>query len=94
LHAPNDWKVVMKKTAQLMRGLGEGKGLKQENFETLQIPVTIARGSADKMVSELESRNVANFLGNGNFMSLENQPHPIEKVELDALLTYILEQVK
>jgi pimeloyl-ACP methyl ester carboxylesterase len=94
LHTPNDWKMVMTKTAQLMLGLGDGKGLKSADFERVSNKVTIGWGSADKMVSESESINVVNLLQNGNFASLKDQPHPIEKVVLDFLLAYILENLK
>ncbi|MFT5821194.1 MAG: pimeloyl-ACP methyl ester carboxylesterase [Crocinitomix sp.] len=89
LHVPNDWKVMMQKTAQLMIGLGDGSGLAENDFKNLNHQITIGRGSADKMVTELESKNVAQLLPHGTFISLEEQPHPIEMVNSNVLVNYI-----
>jgi pimeloyl-ACP methyl ester carboxylesterase len=93
LHAPNDWKIVMHKTADLMLGLGDGSGLQTADFDLVKQSVTVGWGSADKMVSALESKNVADRLANGKFVSLENQPHPIEIVDVDVLVEYILNHI-
>ena len=89
LHAPNDWKVMMQKTADLMISLGAGNGLKEEDFKCVNQQIIIGWGSADKMVTEAESKNVADLLPNGEFCSINEQPHPIEMIDLDALINYI-----
>ncbi len=89
LHSPNDWKVMMRKTADLMLRLGAGNGLKEEDFKQVNQQITIGWGSADKMVTEAESKNVADLLPNGNFSCINEQPHPVEMIDLDALVNYI-----
>lgn len=93
LHGPNDWKDVMHKTGELMLSLGNGSGLKSKDLKEVNHAVTIGWGSADKMVSELESKNVVDQLPNGKFAEIENQPHPIEMVDVDVLVAYILDHL-
>ncbi len=93
LHQPSDWKLVMQKTAHLMQLLGEGKGLKEEDFINIQHQVSIGIGSLDKMVTFVESERVAHLLPNGSLKVIENAPHPIEMVDLEVLSSYILESL-
>jgi len=90
LHEPVDWKLVMNKTASLMRDLGEGKGLKDEEVENVKQEVVIGLGDKDKMVGMDESQKVVNLLPNGSFMVLEGVPHPIDMISNDQLVAYIL----
>lgn len=84
-HSPLDWKVHLKKTAEMMLGLGAGAGLSSEDFKGIANKVLITVGSKDRMVSQEESETVANLLDNGGFELLEGFKHPIEQVDLDLL---------
>ena len=42
------------------------------------------------MVNDEESTWASFYLNNGSFNVLENQPHPIEKVDLSTLRDYML----
>lgn len=90
LHQPSDWKIVMQKTAHLMQLLGDGKGLREEDFKNIQHKVTIGIGSLDKMVSLEESESVTKLLPNGRVTVLENTPHPIEMIQQDVLYEYVV----
>lgn len=85
-HSGSGWRNVLEKTTDLLTGLG--------NYNTLQLPdypyishhVTILLGDADTMVTEQESRDVAEQLPNGRFSILPDSGHPIEKVNLKELV--------
>ncbi len=84
-HEPADWKMVLRHTAGLLHGLGNGKALRQEDFEKILCPVVILRGELDHMVTEEESRQVAEWLPNGRFEALEGTKHPFEQVDMQLL---------
>ncbi|MFZ4544135.1 MAG: alpha/beta fold hydrolase [Saprospiraceae bacterium] len=90
-HEPLDWKEVVKKTAEMMRGLADGKAIKDESIAAIIQSVTIGLGSEDRMVSISESEQTANLLPNGKFMVLHGEPHPFEKVNTDQLCAWIRE---
>ncbi len=85
-HRPNDWKMIMKKTATMMTELGNGKAIKPEDFETIQQQVLICVGSEDKMVTIEESQGVADRLKNGELMVIPGFKHPIETNNTDVLV--------
>ena len=84
-HHPQDWKLVLEKTAEMMLDLGDGNGLQAEHFKAIQHPVMITVGSKDHMVSLAESQNVVEQLENGQLFVFEGFKHPIEKVNVDIL---------
>jgi pimeloyl-ACP methyl ester carboxylesterase len=89
LHQPNDWKVVMQKTAAMMLTLANGKKLIDGDLQQIQHKVLIGIGSLDNMVTAEESENAATQLSNGNLKIIENVKHPIEKVDVNVLGTVI-----
>jgi pimeloyl-ACP methyl ester carboxylesterase len=84
-HAPNDWKILLQKTADMMMALGKSPLLTKEILETIQHPTLIFLGDLDDMADRSYSEQVASFLPSGKFHLLENTPHPIEKVDLRKL---------
>jgi len=88
-HAPNDWKILIQKTADMMMALGESPILTKEILQAIQHPTLICLGDQDDMADRNYSEQVASFLPNGKFMLLENTPHPIEKVDLKKLISLI-----
>ena len=88
-HKPNDWKMLMQKTADMMMALGERPLLTKEIFETIQQPTLICLGDQDDMADRNYSEQVASFLPSGEFLLLENTPHPIERVDLKKLISII-----
>lgn len=89
-HQPNDWKEVLRKTADMMLQLGNGGALQESDFSKVNIPVEIMIGSADTMVSLEESKQVADWIPGSEFEVLEGVEHPIEKVSLKILSEKIL----
>lgn len=90
-HAPEDWRVLLQKTAQLMVGLGSGAGLADGDFAAITCPVVISVGDADNMVSIAESERVATLIPQGRLQVLPGVRHPIEKVDVEVLASTILE---
>lgn len=88
-HAPNDWRLLLQKTADMMMVLGKSPLLTKEILETIQHPTLICLGDQDDMADRGYSEQVASYLPNGTFHLLENTPHPIEKVDLSKLVSLI-----
>jgi pimeloyl-ACP methyl ester carboxylesterase len=89
-HQPADWKDLMNRTSSMMTQLGASPLLNKDNLMTLINPVTIALGDQDDMADREYSMQVASWLSAGQFILLENTPHPIEKVNLTVLEPLLL----
>lgn len=84
-HAPNDWKLLLRKTAAMMLELGQRPLLPPGVLSKIENPCLICLGDADQMVSLAETTQAANALPNGQLHVLEQTPHPFEKVDTGAL---------
>jgi pimeloyl-ACP methyl ester carboxylesterase len=84
-HAPEDWKKVMRATADMMTAMGEDGAFNANDWESIQNQVLVCIGSADHMVSIEESEFVANQLPHGRICVLEGFKHPLESVDVDHL---------
>ncbi|MEH6763457.1 MAG: alpha/beta hydrolase [Aequorivita antarctica] len=89
LHGTENWKKVVLKTAQMMRDLGENPIFKEEDFQKINTPTLICLGELDTMSTQLESKNVSNWLQNGQFLEIENLKHPIEIAPVDKIISII-----
>lgn len=89
-HAPNDWKEVLSKTAEMMSGLGRSPLLGEVVLKQEKSPVHILLGDQDEMVDLNFSKQVAAWLPFGKFDLLPNTPHAIEKVKSDFLIDAML----
>lgn len=88
-HFPNDWKIVLEKTANMMIAMGNNNVLKDEDFKVIQHPVKMLLADNDEMVSKTETNHVADLLPHATFELLPNSKHPIEKVDINALSEFI-----
>jgi pimeloyl-ACP methyl ester carboxylesterase len=88
-HQPNNWRDVLSKTADMMRGLGENNALKINDYHHINTPVLVALGEDDSMVTRNETEEVANALPNAQFKMFPQTQHPIEKVNLALLANEI-----
>lgn len=93
LHAPNDWKTVLRKTADMMLDLGNGAGLSKEDFESINIDVLLARGTEDVMVAEDETVLVSNLISNSKYLELSGVVHPIERIDPKVIYQLITENI-
>lgn len=85
MHAPQDWKKVLEKTAGMLLNLGNNPALSEKELRQIKIPVTIGIGELDKMVSVDESQNAANHITYGQLLQLPATPHPFEKINHEML---------
>ncbi|GGK83069.1 alpha/beta fold hydrolase [Rufibacter glacialis] len=84
-HAPQDWQEVLYRTAHLMHQLGQKPLLSPHELSRLEVPVRIAVGDKDQMVSVEESLAAYRQLPNGQFHVLPNTKHPLEAVDWPQL---------
>jgi pimeloyl-ACP methyl ester carboxylesterase len=89
-HAPNDWKELMSKTADMMKQLGDAPLLTESILARINIPTTIALGDADDMADRAYSERVAQRMPKAKFVLLSETPHPIEKVSVERIVELIL----
>lgn len=73
------WSDLCTRMGALLIELGDGARLQQEDFQSINTPVTIVRGSEDEMVTEGECSWAAQQLQSASFIMLEGEPHLIEK---------------
>ena len=92
LHAPLDWKQLMRKTAQMMLSMGAGEKAHTEQLRQIKQQVVIGLGSEDKMVSKEESETAVRELPQASFRLLEGVQHPIDRVDPQILASYIKEE--
>ena len=86
-HAPNDWKIVLEKSAAMLFEMGKDNPLKPADYTNIQHPVLLMLGDRDKMVSLDETQEVYKNLPNARLAVLPNTAHPIEMVD-PARLAY------
>ena len=88
-HHPEDWKLVLAATKQMLLDLGNNNCLQLQDYAQVHNPCLILLGGNDKMISLEETISVANALPNARFDLLPSTPHPIEQVDLDLLVPLI-----
>ncbi|HJW29681.1 MAG TPA: alpha/beta hydrolase, partial [Saprospiraceae bacterium] len=84
-HAPQDWKIILRKTAEMMTELGTGTAMPLDEFKKIKIPVLITLGTMDQIVSREECLEVVNLLSQGQFHAFEGFKHPIEMADFTIL---------
>ncbi|HTH57906.1 MAG TPA: alpha/beta fold hydrolase [Cyclobacteriaceae bacterium] len=89
-HAPNDWREVLMKTAEMMKRLGQQPLLTEHILDQVKSPVHILLGDQDETVDLNFSKQVVTWLPFGKFVSLPNTPHPIEKVMSNFIIDAML----
>lgn len=88
-HHPEDWKMLMNKTANMMVDLGINPLLSPAILKSIKTKTLICLGDADDMVDRAYSEEVARLLPNADFKLLPATPHLIERTDL-TLLTNVL----
>lgn len=90
-HAPQNWKQVMLKTAEMMLNLGAKPELPVEELTSIDIPVRVGVGDQDNMVSKEETINAFQQLSNGELLILPSTQHPWEKINPDKICHLIID---
>ena len=84
-HAPNDWKLVLQRTAEMMLALGKEPSLKEEDFKQITHPVLLSVGDRDTIVSLEETIAVFRALPNARLAVHPDTPHPVEQVDVERV---------
>jgi pimeloyl-ACP methyl ester carboxylesterase len=88
-HAPNDWKLVLEKTSEMLNALGRNNELKLGDYQTIVTPCLLLLGENDKMITVEETVAVQKALPNAELKFLPATPHPIEQVDLKLLSSIV-----
>jgi pimeloyl-ACP methyl ester carboxylesterase len=88
-HAPQNWKLLLEKTAALLLSLGKNNPLLLEDYEGIGTASLLLLGDRDKMITLEETLAVYKQLPNAQLAILPNTAHPIEKVNIDTLVFFI-----
>ncbi len=84
-----DWMKNVEKTKQLMLRLGVQPLLNESTLSQIKIPVIVARGSQDKMVTDEESVWTVKQLNKGKYIELEDMKHPINQIDPERIVALI-----
>jgi pimeloyl-ACP methyl ester carboxylesterase len=88
-HAPNDWKEILQRTADMLLEMGRDNPLKPEDYAAIKIPSLIMLGDRDKMITLEETVTVYKLLPDAQMAVLPGTPHLIEQINL-ALVHYLV----
>ncbi len=88
-HLANDWKEVLKKTADMMVELGADNVLKPADYGSITTPSLLLLGDRDKMVSLDETLATYKALPLAQLGILPATPHPIEQVNIETLVFFV-----
>ncbi|HMK05299.1 MAG TPA: alpha/beta hydrolase [Ferruginibacter sp.] len=77
-HLPQNWKLVLEKTIDLLTAMGENNPLQAEDYLTIHQPVLLMLGDRDKMVTLEETLAVYKGLPNAQLSIIPNTSHPVE----------------
>jgi len=80
-----NWKNVTRKTAYMMLDLGDNPRLNKDNLKLIGVPVKIAIGTKDHMVSMEESMEASESINNSNLEVFENGPHLLGLIDQQDL---------
>lgn len=89
-HHPNDWKIVLNKTAKMMQEMGCENPLQSAEYMTINTPTLCIIGDKDSMVTIEETVDVYRTLPNGSLYIMPNTKHPIEQVDVTQLSDHIV----
>lgn len=90
LHAPNDWKEILRHTANMMMYLGAGAAFSTAQMQAIKTPVLICKGDQDTMVTVAESETAVASLSSGQLKLVEQGVHPLEKNSAEQLAQKII----
>lgn len=92
-HQPNDWKMLLEKTKQMLLEMGRQNPLQLVDYKSIPHPCLLLLGDKDKMITLDETLAVQHALPNAIYSSLPGTPHPIEQVNPEMLASFIIEFV-
>lgn len=87
--SPNDWKLVLEKTSDLMFNLAQKPAIDSLEIKRIINKVRIGVGDRDEMVSIQETQKLSALIPDSEFMVLPGTHHPLDKINTGRLAAYI-----
>ncbi len=84
-HSPQDWKLILQKTAEMMLSLGRKNPLTTDVLSSIQHSAMICVGDRDSMVSIEETVMAYRHLKQACLLVFPATPHPLEKADMTRL---------
>ncbi|WP_425392761.1 alpha/beta fold hydrolase [Ekhidna sp.] len=81
----SEWELVLYRTTEFMKKLGDAAPITKERMRQVDIPVHLCLADEDQMVSKEETEEVNEWLPNSRILSITESKHPIEQTNLTAL---------
>jgi len=82
----NNWKELLKRTADLMQNISANNYLNSESLKTIQTKTLLGLGDKDQMVTLEETVNVYKTLPNANMYMLPATKHPVEGLNIAVFI--------
>jgi pimeloyl-ACP methyl ester carboxylesterase len=89
MHAPQDWKTIVERTAAMLVEMGKDNPLKPGDYKEIKTSCLVMQGDRDKMVTLEETIATYRQLPAARLAILPGTPHPIEQVN-PALVAHFL----
>jgi pimeloyl-ACP methyl ester carboxylesterase len=89
-HHPQDWKLLLQRTGEMMMDLGTIPYLNDETFSQIKVVTKLMIGDKDRMVTLDETVHAFKRISGASLAVLPSTPHPFDKVKLDRLIFEIL----
>jgi len=90
-HSAFGWRNVLHSTEEMMLAMGERPEIDAAMLRAIDIPVRIAVGDRDHMVSIEECIEAYRALPGGELQVFPSTPHPIEKVDTEMLASALIQ---
>ena len=84
-HSPQDWEVILSKTAEMMQNLSDEPVFSDEDYAALEHEIMIAVGDKDSTAGVEDTISTFRKLQNAQLLVIPKTPHPFERVNLDFL---------
>src|SRR4030095_1740563 len=85
----SDWRLVLEKSAEMMRVMPQVNPLTMNVLARIQCPVRISVGDRDQMVNLQETIDAFRAIPNCQLQVFPNTPHPLEKMNVQMLAAAI-----
>ena len=93
-HQPNDWKILLKRTSEMMINLSEKAPILESDFRSTDKRILFGIGDRDTTASLSATSEIFGLVKNSGLLVIPNTYHPIEKVDLNRILFEIRSFVK
>lgn len=90
-HSASGWEVVVRRTAEMLRELGQTGGLTPAVASSIQVPVRVMVGDRDSTVSVTEADHIYRAIPQGELEVLPGTRHELEKVPVERLAASLVD---